>query len=379
MHDTPDETRGGLPEVSATTEESLQRFAPIYAEDYEDFKTELLSWLTRRGKKPFKDIGYAYETVKTTHYKIERAYRWKWRETGEYTTTFTPDEAERFIDHLVQKTPLEDREVRDYIKALKRLFRWFNETQGKNYDWSYSKKGQLNKRGTSNRRHYFEQHELKTLYEAAIDESSMPHYNSVSGEERDRLKRHLAQRLTKPKNEIGAEEFKQANSWKFPSLMAMSIDLGLRPVEVGRASTGWLRLSDEKVVIPRNEASKGNDPWECVLSSRSVSALQRWLDERYGYEKYADTDSLWLTKYGNPYGSKSLNDLLNRLLERTQIRPRNRKLSWYAIRRGAATMWANNSGLEQASEQLRHKKLETTRRYIKSGTESRKSIATDNW
>jgi hypothetical protein len=103
------------------------------------------------------------------------------------------------------------------------------------------------------------------------------------------------------------------------------------------------------------------------------------MEERRGYEKYDTTDALWLTKYGNPYGSASLNDLLDRLKELTDIKPRNRDLSWYAIRRGSATMWTENSGLEQAGEQLRHKKLETTLQYVKGNAESRKEVAADNW
>ncbi len=132
-------------------------------------------------------------------------------------------------------------------------------------------------------------------------------------------------------------------------------------------------------MIPRDEASKEPDPWECVLSPRAVRALKQWLDERQSYEKYADTDALWLTKYGNPYEAYSLNDLLKTLLERTDIKPRGRELTWYSIRRGSATMWTENADLEKAAEQLRHKKLETTRRYMKSNTKGREKIVEDNW
>lgn len=52
--------------------------------------------------------------------------------------------------------------------------------------------------------------------------------------------------------------------------------------------------------------------------------------------------------------------MLPKLIERTNIEPNGRDLSWYAIRRGSATMWANNVGIEKAAAQLRHKKLEAT-------------------
>jgi len=368
-----------VPPVSEPTQTALERFAPIYAEEYEGFKRDFLSWLLRKGKNPFKGDGYAEETVKTTHYKIEKAYRWKWEENGAFTKEFAPADAETFIDLLVAETTLHDREVRDYIKAFKRLFKWRSEKGAEQYDWEYSKLDQLQQQGASKRRHYFEQYEMADLYDAAIEYGSVRNYHSVTPEERENLKRHLSQQMTKPKDEISPVDFEKANSWKFPSLLAVSIDLGLRPIEIKRSNTGWLRLTDKKVVIPRNEASKEKDPWECVLSSRAVRAVKRWTEERQSYEKYENSDALWLTKYGNPYESHSLNGLLDRLLELTDITSQGRELSWYSIRRGAATMWTENADLEKAAEQLRHKKLETTRRYMKSNTRGRERIVEDNW
>jgi len=368
-----------LPPVSKHNQEALERFAPIYAEEYEGYKEDFLVWLHRKGRNPFKGDGYAQDTVKTTHYKIEKAYRWKWRQTDEFTKTFTPDDAEALIDELVSETALEDREVRDYIKAVKRLFRWFSDKGGKEYDWEYSKIDQLEKKGASKRRHHFKRDEMNALYNAAVEYGSMKSYHTVSPDERDRLKATLAQRTGQKKSSIGPADFADANSWKFPALIAMTVDLGLRPIEINRAKTHWLQLDNQEVVIPKDESSKSDDPWECVLSSRSVRALKKWLEERRGYEKYDNSDAIWLTKYGNGYESWSLNDLLERLLGLTDIKPRNRQLTWYSIRRGSATMWAEQVDLNEARVQLRHKKLETTKRYTKSSSNQRKDRAEDNW
>lgn len=51
-----------------------------------------------------------------------------------------------------------------------------------------------------------------------------------------------------------------------------------------------------------------------------------------------DTDALWLTTHGNPYGSKSLGRLLKRLCEKADIRTENRELSFYAIRHSVGTL-----------------------------------------
>jgi len=380
MFDTDtDDTTIQLPPVSKHNREALERFAPIYTDEYEGYKEDFLIWLHQKGKNPFKGDGYAQSTVKTTHYKIEKAYRWKWQQADEFTKTFTPGDAESLIDKLVSETTLKDREVRDYIKAIKRLFRWFSDTGGKRYDWEYSKIGQLEQQGASKRQHYFKRDEMNSLYNAAIEYGSMKSYRTVNPDERDRLKATLAQRLGKKKTDIGPDDFADANSWKFPSLIAISIDLGLRPIEIKRANTHWLQLDNQEVVVPKDEASKSDDTWECVLSSRSVRALERWLEERRGYEKYDDSESIWLTKYGNGYESWSLNSLLDTLLDLTDIKPRNRQLTWYSIRRGAATMWADRVDLNEARVQLRHKKLETTKRYTKSASNKRKEQAENNW
>lgn len=119
--------------------------------------------------------------------------------------------------------------------------------------------------------------------------------------------------------------------------------------------------------------------WEVVLSSEATRALSNWMDERDALKKYDDSDAIWLTKYGNPYSSGSLNSLLNKLIERANIEPRNRDLTWYSIRRGVATLWANEEGIHNAKEQLRHKQIETTERYIHSGTEERGKLADSKW
>jgi integrase len=228
---------------------------------------------------------------------------------------------------------------------------------------------------------YFRHQEMSELYQAALDFGSMKSYHSSSMtvEERDRLKMLLAQRLEMPKDQIGPDEFARANSWKFPALIATTIDVGLRPIEVKRSTLEWIDLKDDQLVIPAEESTKNEEPWECVISPRTQRTLKRWLEERKQYEKYDGSASIWLTKYGNPYESKSLNTLLNNLLERTEIQPNGRDLSWYAIRRGCATMWANKGDVHDAKEQLRHSELKTTMRYVHSSSNRRKGLAETLW
>lgn len=382
MFDKPqDNVELPVPVVSEPNQTALEQFAPLQAEDYEDFKYDFLVWLSTRGKRPFRGDGYANSTVKTTHYKIELVYRWLWDTHGEYRTQITPEEADQLLNDLVRRSPKSDNEISIFIKSLKRLFKWFNDSRNTDYDWEYEHKDQLRDESTDKSIHYFRAWELSSLYDAAIEISSVRSYHNkgMTPEERDEIKSYLAQKMEIPKEEVGPEEFDQANSWKFPSLFSISADLGLRPIEVGRANTGWLNLQDKEVRIPKDESTKNSEPWECVLSTRSVRALRRWSEERENYDRYADSDNLWLTKYGNPYGSSSLNSLLDELLAETDIQPNGRQLTWYSIRRGAATMWANEQGIHAAQEQLRHSNLETTLRYVKSESGRRSQMANEMW
>lgn len=378
--ETEEPTTVDFPVVSGENESILEQFAPIKQQDYADFKRDFVAWLLRKGKRPFRGDGYAETTARETHYKIEVVFRWRWERDG-YTKGLSPDHADAFIDALVSKSPMNDPEVYDYVKALKRFFKWRNDACGADIDWGYHRIEELTRTTDGKSIDYFKQREMADIYHASLDLDSVKSYHNkgMSPEERDRIKAHLAMRFEKPKSDIGPEDFDRANSWKFPSMLSVSIDCGLRPIEVGRGKISWLNLADSEIVIPKDESTKNDDPWECALSPRSVRALRRWVDERATYEKYDGRDELWLTKYGNPYGKDSLNPLLDRILENTGIEPHGRDLSWYSLRRGAATMWANNAGIEDAKEQMRHKNLETTLRYVHSESSKRADIAEGLW
>ena len=83
-------------------------------------------------------------------------------------------------------------------------------------------------------------------------------------------------------------------------------------------------------------------------------------------------DALWLTKYGNPYGSQSLRRLLHRLCETAGIPYENRRMSWYAIRHSVGTYMTREEDLAAAQAQLRHNSPATTMRYDQAPIEDRR-------
>jgi site-specific recombinase XerD len=99
--------------------------------------------------------------------------------------------------------------------------------------------------------------------------------------------------------------------------------------------------------------------------------LDRWLSERERYDQYADTDTIWLTRQENPYGSQSLRYVLHQLCDIADIETENRQMSWYAIRHSVGTYMTREEDLAAAQTQLRHKSPETTMIYDQTPVEDR--------
>ena len=373
----PEEYNFGYPLVSKRSRDDLEKFGLNMVEDYRDFKHELLSWLATYGKNPEKHEELAETTLESTHYKLETVFRWLWRYDSQYTTRFTPEHADKFIRVLDQSDGMIDSTVLHHAKDIQRYFRFSNHVRGTDYEWEVDVElSQSN----GDERDYLRRSAFEPLYQAALEHSSVKGYHSVTPEERSELKAFVAQRLGIPKEKVGPAEFKRANSWKYPSMIAVTLDTGLRPIEVGRAKVSWVNLEDNELNIPKDESTKNEAHWNCAIKRRTAKALKRWLDERASLEKYDGRDELWLTQKSAEYGSKSCNALLQRVIDNGDVPiPEHRDISWYSIRHGVATYWANHVGPHHAKEQLRHKSLNTTMKYLHSDAETRNSAVEQIW
>ena len=359
-----------VPPVSQNNKEALQQFTQTAATDYETFKHDFIEWLLTTGKDTYRREGFAESTVKHTHYKVDEAYRWKWDRTGEYTTSFTPEDATTLIDFMMRKTAHPDRYIYSFEKALRRLFKFFREARGEPIpEWDHDIPVDPSRGSADHVKDRFYTDEMKRLYEASLEMYSVRSYHNknMTSAERDATKALVAQRLGVPKTEVGPEEFKEASSWKIPSILAVTIDCGLRPIEVGRAKKDWFDLDNQLMLVPKKDSTKNEENWECWLSTRSKNALRKWLDERGTNKLYQGEDAMWLTRNGHPYKTKTLNDPLNKLIERADLNTTNRKLSWYSFRHGSATAWCEKEDVYRAKEQLRHKSVETTLKYTRGG------------
>lgn len=336
--------------------------------DYRQQRENCLEWLLTFGKNPDRVEGYAEATVVNRGARMDRFYRWVWELEGRYTADITHEHADAFMKHQAQReTSNADKD--NYLKSVQMLMKWRQHEHGID-EWEPEIRFTTTN-GASQPRDFLTQDERSAIREAALEYGSVPSYNSLSPTERDRWKAFLAQRFEKPKETVSPDDWNRANNWKIPSLVWVSLDAGLRPVEVKRAVISWVDVGNDVLRIPKEESSKNCENWVVGLRERTADILRRWLEQRQATPQYDDTDKLWLTRQENPYHSATLKGVLQRLCEIADIETENRQMSWYAIRHSVGTYMAREEGLAAAQAQLRHKSVQTTMKYDQAPVEDR--------
>ena len=336
-------------------------------QDYQEHREDFLEWLFVFGKSPNQAEGYSIAVVKNTAYRTDQFARWVWQQDG-YTTSFTHSHANSYIRYLASEDSSNSHKDK-CVKAVKRLFKWKHSEKGGD---RWESQITFYEDQSNQPQDYLTEQERKQTREAALEYGTIPAYNTVTPEERSQWKAYLAQRFGKPKSEITLEDWERANGWKIPSLVWVSLDTGLRPIEVERATLQWVDLENGVLRIPKEESSKNRDNWIVGLREQTTKALARWLNERENYPYYSDSENIWLTREGNPYNSHSLSYLLERLCEIAGIDTEHRQMSWYSIRHSVGTYMTREDGLAATRDQLRHKSKKTTMRYDQTPVEDRK-------
>jgi site-specific recombinase XerD len=335
--------------------------------DYELYRREFREWMLGKGKEPEKYEGYSPSTVKKRFYRIDKFFRWVWDRENGYTKSITKDHADEFVDELARDDEVGESHKGNCVKALRSYFKWMHHREGTEKwepDISFST-------DDSQPSDYFTMEERKILREASLEYGSIPGYDDLNEREIDDWKTHLAQRYGKDKEKIDRDDWKRANGWKIPSIVWVSLDAGLRPCEIEKSSIDWVDLRNGQLRIPKDDSSKNRDNWNVALKQGTVEILRRWIKQRENYEKYNDTDALWLTRYSNPYQSASLGSLLKKIRDIGDIPPNGRDLSWYSIRHSTGTYMTHHEDLGAARDQLRHKSKMTTLKYDHAPIEQR--------
>lgn len=360
---------GELDGVTLITEPAAAQLNERQQLDYELERENCLSWLLTFGKQPAHADGYAFETVRARAYRMDQFYRWVWDHEDRYTTDVTHEHADAWMRDLARQDTTNAHKA-NCQKAVRMLLKWRQHEHGLD-SWEPAIRFSESS-SASQPRDYLTIEERRKLRDAALEYGSIPAYSDLSPQQRDRWKTYLAQRFEKPKEEVTPSDWERANGWKIPSLTWVSLDAGLRPIEVTRATTDWVDIDNNVLRIPAQDSSKNHENWIVSLQQRTARILDHWLSERDTYEKYEGTDALWLTREGNPYTSQALSHVLEQLCDIAEIATQNRKMSWYAIRHSVGTYMTREEDLAAAQTQLRHTSEQTTMKYDQTPVEDRR-------
>jgi len=333
-------------------------------------------YLKSEGKEPIKDIGYAEGTVKERISRFNRMMKWVWSNNEGAPTELTPEQGNA-VNTALYADSLRTTNGERFAEGSKRklndvLRNWF---EFQNIDWE--PKYTFSDDGPENQPDPFLKKELKQIWEASLDYKTIPSYNNLSPKERDEKKAHIAQELGKPKDEVRPADWDRINKcWKIPSLIRSTRGHGWRPDLVGRMKVSWYEPETQTIHIPEGEAPKNDASWDATLSDEAAATLEKWLEQRELRSNYDGRDEIWLNREGNPYGSGTLTDLLDNLLDEAGISSRGRNLVWYSFRHSVGTyVFVEYQNLEMVAEQLRQKSKISASKYVHPLPELKKEAA----
>jgi site-specific recombinase XerD len=344
-------------------EENRNQLPERHLLDHEDRMERFATWLLTEGKDTDEKEGYSKSVGKRTANRVNQFYRTVWDHHDRYVAVPTQDDADDFVEGLAY-TDYSQSHKHATLHALKRFYKWRHTEHGATV-WNPDKSFNVN--NTQNPQDYLSKRERRKIRRAALDHGTLPNYPTVKNdpERRERLRPLVAERagLDDP-DDVGMAEWKDdLHSWKYTSMVWASLDAGLRPIEIENARADWVNRDEPKLMIPKEESAKNTENWSVPVLEKTHRALLEWLHEREHRPRYDNTDKLWVTRYGNTYGSKELGRLLRKLCDKTEIEYENRPISWYSIRHSVGTLMTKERDLAATQAQLRHKRPETTMKY----------------
>jgi hypothetical protein len=202
----------GIPLVPQPSQKQLGAREQV---DYAEHRRDWIQWTLTMGKEPDKCEGYSTATMKSHAASIDRFFRWLWCDRG-CTTVVTTDDADNRLKELAFDDASQNHKL-NAMKALKTYLKWRHQERGSEQWEPAFTFSQPNRRDSSG--DALSRGERTLIREAALEYGSIPHYNAVDVDERDRWKTYLAQRFEKPKSSVTLDDWERANVWKYPSLM----------------------------------------------------------------------------------------------------------------------------------------------------------------
>jgi len=171
--------------IVLVSEDAQQYLNPKQEITYREHRRELAEWMLSLGKNPEKATGYSHSTVKNRMNRLDLFYRFIWNQNGRYVQDLTTDHADSWMRHLATQEMKESTKCH-YQKAAQTLFKWKREARNQNVEW----KPQIQYSDPSTTytpRDYLTKEDRRKMRDAAMSYGSVPHYNSVTPEERSLL------------------------------------------------------------------------------------------------------------------------------------------------------------------------------------------------
>jgi integrase len=341
---------------------------------YAEVRDEFIHWLRQQGKQPQNHTGYDESNIRPIARRVHQTFEYAWRHTTP-RVDLAPETATQFLSDLNQDQ-ITTSQGDIYCETSKRKFKDAIATYFRFQSKAWDPEINFSDNDAQYASDPFSKQERHQLLNAAFEYRTPPSYSNLSPEERDRWKGYLAQCLGMPKANISRSDWeKLQRTWKVPSIMATALDAGWRAALVGRLRTDHVDVKHGEIHIPAATAVKNDSPWTVELSERSTRILERYLRERANRVKYDSNSKLWLNRNGNPYNSKTLNTLLDNLQEIADITPDGRKLTWHSIRHSTGMyIYDTERDLGLVAEILRHKSLESARKYAHPTPETKQDV-----
>lgn len=345
----------------------------------EDQLAEFYDWQITKGREPKRNKSLSDSISENYHSRIDQIYRFILdRINPPEMQRLTHEHADQIVEWLDQNEirkqsgdEYSETSKRKFTDALQKYFEWLHNEGYEDEPWEPRIQFSDGEHESADKLSFEERHLVR---EAALEYGSLPAYDGVDPDERDRLNGLVAQRLGKPKDEVTPRDWTRADiSTKIGSLVAVTLETGIIPIEIAEARVSWYDETRNVLKIPNEYAAKDRPTTELPLTEDTGDEMSQWMQERRHYAKYDDTTRIWLNERGNPYNSKNLCYLIRRLCEEARINYENRKIVWYSLRHNLGQSIEEEEDLSEARDQLRHKHLSTTKEiYAESTIESRR-------
>jgi len=257
-----------------------EEFQQLLGEDaltVENEYSHFYDWMLEKGNNPRREKGLKEGTARNYVDRLDQLHRFSitYLDPEELTTIDDADADTllRLIDHgeiTKQRGANAGNEYGESAKrkfgdALQKYFEWRYYEGSKEYEW----KPKINfSDGHGEPAYRFTYRELGLVLNEAESYGSLPSYYDTTDEERDRINGLVAQRLGLPKEDVTQNDWLHADwSSKINSLVTVSYDAGLTPIEIANARTTWyVRSADTDTQNPnrvRVQRARKTKSWTC--------------------------------------------------------------------------------------------------------------------